>query len=40
MKNYAENEVGTLVPEPFLIFRKAMYEIKASGHRLNFNIFW
>ena len=34
-KDYAENEVGILV----LLFKKALYEIKASTLWLSFNIF-
>ena len=38
-KNHAENEAGRLVPDLFLIFKKALHEVKASGLRLRFNIF-
>ena len=38
-KNYAENETGRLVADLFLFFIKALYEVKASGLQLNFNIF-
>ena len=38
-KNYAKNEAGRLVPDLFLFFRKALYEVKASVLQLNFNIF-
>ena len=34
------NEAGRLVPELFLLFKKALYEIKASGLQISFNIFW
>ena len=37
--NHAENEVGTLVPDLFLTFNKPLYEVKASGMQLSFNIF-
>ena len=30
-KNHAENEAGTLVPYLFLFFKKALYELQASG---------
>ena len=30
-KNYAEKEAGRLVLELFLILKKALYKIKASG---------
>ena len=29
-----------LVLELFLVFRKALYKVKASGQHLSFNIFW
>ena len=38
-KNYAENEVGRLVPDLFLFFKYASYEVKTSGLQLSFNIF-
>ena len=37
-KNRAENEVWRLVPDLFLFFRKALFEVKASDLQLNFNI--
>ena len=30
-KNYAENKAGRLVPDLFLFFKKAYYEVKAGG---------
>ena len=30
---------GRLVPELFLLLKKALYEVKASGLQLSFNIF-
>ena len=30
-KNHAENEAGRLVLDLFLFFKKAFYEVKASG---------
>ena len=39
-QNYAENEVGTLGPDPFLFFNKTLDKVKASGQDLSFNIFW
>ena len=36
-KNHAENEGGKLVPDLFLFFKKALYEVKASGLELNFD---
>ena len=38
-KNYAENEVGRVVPDLRLSFKYVSYEVKASGLQLNFNIF-
>ena len=38
-KYYAENEAGRLVPDLFLLFKKAQYEVKASGLQLSFNTF-
>ena len=37
--NYAENEAGKLVPERFLFFKKALYEVKEGGLQLDFAIF-
>ena len=39
LKNHGENEVGRLVPDPFLFSQKASYKIKASGQHLSFNVF-
>ena len=38
-KSHAENEAGRLVPDLFLFFKKALYEVEGSGLQLNFNIF-
>ena len=38
-KNHAENEAGRLVPDLFLFLKKPLYEVKASGMQLSFNIF-
>ena len=38
-KNYGENEAVRLVPDLFLFFEKAQYEVKASGLQLSFDIF-
>ena len=38
-KNYAENEFKRLVSNLFLLFGNALYEVKASGLLLSFNIF-
>ena len=39
-KNHTENEAGRLVPDLFLLFKKALYEVKASSQHPSFNIFW
>ena len=38
-KHYTENEAGKLVPDRFLFFKKALYQVKASGLQLDFTIF-
>ena len=38
-KNHAETEAGRQVPDFFLFLEKVLYEIKASGLQLSFNIF-
>ena len=38
-KNHAGNEGGRLVPDYFLLFEKALFEVKASYLQLCFNIF-
>ena len=38
-KTHAENEVGRLVADLLLFFKKALHEVKASGRQLSFNIF-
>ena len=38
-KNHGENESGRLVPDLFLFFKKALYEVKANGLQLSFNMF-
>ena len=38
-KNYGENEAERLVPDLFLFFKKALYEVKASGLQLTFKKF-
>ena len=35
----AENEAGRLVPDLSLLFKEALYEIKASRLQLGFNMF-
>ena len=37
-KNHKKNEAGRLVPDLFLLFKKALYEVKTSGLQLRFNI--
>ena len=38
-KNHAENEAVRLVPDLFSFFRKILYEVKANGLEVSFNIF-
>ena len=38
-KKYAENEAKRLVPDLFLFFKKAHYEVKTIGLQLSFKIF-
>ena len=38
-KNHAEKKTGTVVQDPFIIFKKALYELKARGLELSFNIY-
>ena len=37
-KNPAENEIGRLFA--IFVFKKALYNIKASGQHLSFHMFW
>ena len=37
-KNHAENKARRLVAD-LLLYKKALYEVKASGLQLSFNIF-
>ena len=37
VESHADNEAGRLVPDLFLFFRKALYEVKANGLQLSFN---
>ena len=39
MKYYAENGAGRLVPDLFLFLKNALYEVKASGLQLSFNLY-
>ena len=39
VKSHADNEAGRLVPDLFLFFRKALYEVKASVIQLSFKYF-
>ena len=34
-----ESEVGRLVPDLFLFFKKALYEVNVSALQFNFNMF-
>ena len=38
-KNHAETESRRLVPDLFLLFKKALYDVKASGRQISFHIF-
>ena len=38
LQNHAENEAGRLVPDLFLLFKKALYKVKQSGLQLGFTI--
>ena len=38
LKNHVQNEAGRLVSDLFLLFKKALFKVKASGQHLNFNI--
>ena len=38
-KNHAEKKTGTVVQNPFIIFEKALYEVKARGLELSFNMY-
>ena len=35
LQNHGENEAGKLVPDLFLFFRKALFEVNASGLELS-----
>ena len=37
-KNYAESEARRLVPDFFLFFKKALFEVKASDLQFSVNI--
>ena len=39
-KNHAENEAVRLVQDLFLLFKKALHNVKTSRQHLSFNIFW
>ena len=38
-KYHAENKGRRLVPDPFLFFIRALYQVKESGLQLSLNIF-
>ena len=41
LKNHTKNEAGRRVPGLFFYYKKCyIYEVKASGLQLSFNIFW
>ena len=35
IQKYAQNEAGRLVPDLFLVFQKALYQVKTSGLQLS-----
>ena len=39
LKNHEENDGRKVVSDRFLLFKKALYQVKASGLQLDFNIF-
>ena len=39
-RNIFVQKSGRLVPDLNFFFKKALYEIKASGLQISFNIFW
>ena len=38
-KNHAENETGKVVPDLFLLFKKALNKLKAGGLQVSFDMF-
>ena len=38
-RKHVENELEKLVPDLFLFFKKALYEVKSSGQHFSFNTF-
>ena len=40
LQNLVKNEAKKLVPDLFLIFKKALDKVKASDQHLSFNILW
>ena len=38
-KNHAENDAGRVVPDFFLLYKKALCKVKTSGVQLGFAIF-
>ena len=40
LQKSCKNEAERLVPDLSLYFKKALYEVKASGLQFSFNIFW
>ena len=39
LQNSGDNEARRQVPDHFLLFKTALYEVKASGLQFSFNIF-
>ena len=38
-KNHAESEVGRLVPDLFLFYKRVLYQVKTIDLQLSYNIF-
>ena len=39
-KNHADNETGSLVSDQIFFLKKVLFEVKARGQHLSFNISW
>ena len=39
LKNNTDNEAGKLVPDHFLFFEKALYQVKESGLQLDLTVY-
>ena len=38
-KDHAKNKAGRLAPDLYSLLKKSLYEVKANGLQLSFNIF-